>query len=172
MILEKFMLHSSDQIGIFIYSYIHMKGFWTVREGHLAKAIKSQIKLSVGDTWLTPLELWTTLMEIANQCNDRPLEGVLSREDGSFEAVRPNHLIARRSGMACWMTQISSIIFQWLLGTAFLVFMLLFHSGSGGALLLDAIWSHDRSGTKHHEIYLLAIWLWSLRQINWRENAN
>ena len=60
--------------------------------------VKRLVKLSVGDTRLTPLELQTALMEIADQCNERPLGGVLPREDGTFEVVTPNHLLTGRSG--------------------------------------------------------------------------
>ena len=60
--------------------------------------VKRLVKLSVGDTRLTTLELQTALMEIADQCNERPLGGVLPREDGTFEVVTPNQLLTGRSG--------------------------------------------------------------------------
>ena len=60
--------------------------------------VKRLIRLSIGDTRLSPLELQTSLMEIANLCNDRPLGGLLPREDGTFEVLTPNHLLTGRSG--------------------------------------------------------------------------
>jgi hypothetical protein len=60
--------------------------------------VKRLVKLSIGDTRLTSLELQTALMDIANQCNERPLGGVLPREDGTFEVVTPNQLLTGRSG--------------------------------------------------------------------------
>ena len=60
--------------------------------------VKRLVKLSVGDTKLSSLELQTALMEIADQCNERPLGGVLPRDDGTFEVVTPNQLLTGRSG--------------------------------------------------------------------------
>ena len=62
--------------------------------------VKRLVKLSVGDTKLSSLELQTALMEIADLCNERPLGGVLPREDGTFEVVTPNQLLLGRSGNA------------------------------------------------------------------------
>ena len=36
-------------------------------------------------------------MEIANLCNERPLGGLLPRDDGTFEVLTPNQLITGRS---------------------------------------------------------------------------
>ena len=56
--------------------------------------VKRLIKLSVGDSRLTPLELQAALFEIANICNERPM-GVAStpREDGTFPMITPNSLL-------------------------------------------------------------------------------
>ena len=54
--------------------------------------------MSVGDTRLTPLELKTCLMEVSNLCNERPLGGLMPREDGTFEVITPNQLLMGWSG--------------------------------------------------------------------------
>ena len=57
------------------------------------------LKLSVGDSKLTPLELQTSLFEIADICNQRPLGlNTKPREDGTFDIITPNNLIHGRSG--------------------------------------------------------------------------
>ena len=71
------------------------------RQGKVERRIgcvKRLIKLSVGDTRLSPLELQTSLMEVANICNERPLGGLMPREDGSFELITPNQLLMGWSG--------------------------------------------------------------------------
>ena len=59
--------------------------------------VKKLISLSVGDTRLTPVELQTVLMEVANICNERPIGLSKPREDGSFSLITPNHLLLGRS---------------------------------------------------------------------------
>ena len=61
--------------------------------------VKRLLKLSVGDSRLTPLELQTSLFEIADICNQRPL-GLYAkpREDGTFDVITPNNLLHGRSG--------------------------------------------------------------------------
>ncbi len=73
------------------------------RQGKVERRIaivKNLIKLSVGDTRLTPLELQTTLMQIANICNERPItiDTVKPREDGTYPIITPNQLMMGRSG--------------------------------------------------------------------------
>ena len=71
------------------------------RQGKVERRIgyvKRLIKLSVGDTRLSPLELQTCLMEVANICNERPLGGLKPRDDGTFEVVTPNQLLTGWSG--------------------------------------------------------------------------
>ena len=59
--------------------------------------VKRLIKLTVGDTRLTPLELQTCLSEIANICNERPIGLSKPREDGTYEIITPNQLLTGRS---------------------------------------------------------------------------
>ena len=59
--------------------------------------VKKLIRLSVGDSRLTPLELQTILYEISNICNERPLGLSKPREDGSYELITPNQLLLGRS---------------------------------------------------------------------------
>ena len=71
------------------------------RQGKVERRIgyvKRLLKLSVGDTKLTPLELQTCLMKVANICNERPLGGLMPREDGTFEVITPNQLLMGWSG--------------------------------------------------------------------------
>ena len=71
------------------------------RQGKVERRIgyvKRLMKLSVGDTKLSPLELQTCLMEVANICNERPLGGLMPREDGSFQVITPNQLLMGWSG--------------------------------------------------------------------------
>ena len=71
------------------------------RQGKVERRIgyvKRLIKLSVGDTRLSPLELQTCLMEVSNICNERPLGGLMPREDGTFEVITPNQLLMGWSG--------------------------------------------------------------------------
>ena len=60
--------------------------------------VKRLISLSVGDTVLSPLELQTSLMEVAYLCNERPIGLSKPREDGSYEVITPNQLLTGRSG--------------------------------------------------------------------------
>ena len=59
--------------------------------------VKKLLRLSVGDSILTPLELQTTFFEIANICNERPLGLSKPREDGSYVIITPNQLMLGRS---------------------------------------------------------------------------
>ena len=59
--------------------------------------VKKLIKLSVGDSRLTPVELQTMLIEIANICNERPIGLSKPREDGLYTLTTPNHLLLGRS---------------------------------------------------------------------------
>ena len=59
--------------------------------------IKKQLALSIGDTRVTPLELQTTLMEIANMCNERPIGLSQPRADGTYQIITPNQLLLGRS---------------------------------------------------------------------------
>ena len=59
--------------------------------------MKKLLRLSVGDSILTPLELQTTFFEIANICNERPLGLSKPREDGSYVIITPNQLMLGRS---------------------------------------------------------------------------
>ena len=61
--------------------------------------VKRLLKLSIGDSRLTPLELQTSLFEIADICNQRPM-GLYTkpREDGTFDVITPNNLLHGRSG--------------------------------------------------------------------------
>ena len=60
--------------------------------------VKRLIRLSVGDSRLTPVEVQTVLMEIANICNERPIGLSKPREDGTYTLITPNHLLLGRSG--------------------------------------------------------------------------
>ena len=60
--------------------------------------VKRLIKLSVGDSRLTPVELQTVLFETANICNERPVGLSKPREDGTYSVITPNHLLLGRSG--------------------------------------------------------------------------
>ena len=60
--------------------------------------IKKHIKHAIGDSRITPLELQTILMEIADICNERPITAAKPREDGTYCLVTPNQLLMGRSG--------------------------------------------------------------------------
>ena len=71
------------------------------RQGKVERRIavvKRLIKLSVGDTRLTPVEFLTVLMEIANMCNERPIGLSKPRDDGTYVVLTPNQLLTGRSG--------------------------------------------------------------------------
>ena len=56
--------------------------------------VKRLMKLSIGDTRMSPLELQTALFEIADICNQRPLGGLSKpRDDGTYAVITPNELI-------------------------------------------------------------------------------
>ena len=60
--------------------------------------VKRLLRISIGDTRLSPLELQTILMEIANICNERPIGLSQPRDDSSYTVLTPNHLLLGRSG--------------------------------------------------------------------------
>ena len=59
--------------------------------------VKKLIRLSIGDSRISPLELQTILQEIANICNERPVGLSKPRADGSYTVLTPNHLLLGRS---------------------------------------------------------------------------
>ena len=59
--------------------------------------VKRILQMSIGDTIVTPLELQTILMEVANICNERPLGLSKPRDDGTYTVVTPNNLLLGRS---------------------------------------------------------------------------
>ena len=59
--------------------------------------VKKLLKLAVGDTRVSPVELQTILMEVANMCNERPIGLSKPRADGSYVLVTPNQLLLGRS---------------------------------------------------------------------------
>ena len=59
--------------------------------------VKRLIRVSIGDSRVTPVELQTSLMEIANICNERPIGLSKPREDGTYDIITPNHLMLGRS---------------------------------------------------------------------------
>ena len=60
--------------------------------------VKKLINLSVGDSRLTPVELQTVFMEMADICNERPIGLSKPREDGTYFLITPNQLLMGRSG--------------------------------------------------------------------------
>lgn len=63
----------------------------------LIATVKKSVNLSVGDTHVTPVELQTILMEVANICNERPIGLSKPREDGTYSIISPNQLLLGRS---------------------------------------------------------------------------
>ena len=59
--------------------------------------IKNLLRLSIGDTFVSPLELLTIFMEISNICNERPIGVSKPRADGTYTVLTPNHLLLGRS---------------------------------------------------------------------------
>ena len=59
--------------------------------------IKKLLRLAIGDSRLTPLELQTIFFEVANVCNERPIGISKPREDGSYVVITPNQLLMGRS---------------------------------------------------------------------------
>ena len=59
--------------------------------------VKRLLKVSVGDTRHSPLELQTVFMEIANICNERPIGLSKPRADGTYTVITPNQLLLGRS---------------------------------------------------------------------------
>ena len=59
--------------------------------------VKDLLRLSIGDTRVTPLELQTIFMEISNICNERPIGVSKPRADGTYTVLTPNHLLLGRS---------------------------------------------------------------------------
>ena len=131
--------------------------------------VKRLIKLSVGDTRLTPIELQTSLMEIANLCNERPIGIAKPSEDGVYSLQTSCWQVAQETSsqtMQRWLTT-----FRWLHDTESSTTCQL-RSGSGGAPSLVLVWSFDKNGTKPREIYKSAIWWWLLIPTRSKENTN
>ena len=63
----------------------------------LIATVKKQVKLSLGDSRVSPVELQTILMEVANICNERPIGLSKPREDGTYNVITPNQLLLGRS---------------------------------------------------------------------------
>ena len=63
----------------------------------LIATVKKQVNISLGDTRVTPVELQTILMEVANMCNERPIGLSKPREDGIYNIITPNQLLLGRS---------------------------------------------------------------------------
>ena len=59
--------------------------------------VKKLLRLAIGDSCPSPLELQTVLMEVANMCNERPIGLSPPRSDGSYTLITPNHLLMGRS---------------------------------------------------------------------------
>ena len=59
--------------------------------------VKKLLRLAIGDSRVTPVELQTILFECANICNERPMGLSKPREDGSYSLITPNQLIHGRS---------------------------------------------------------------------------
>ena len=60
--------------------------------------VKKLIRIAIGDSRVTPVELQTILFECADMCNERPLGMSKPREDGTYSLITPNQLIHGRSG--------------------------------------------------------------------------
>lgn len=60
--------------------------------------VKRLLRLSIGDSVLTPVELQTVFMETANICNERPIGLSKPRDDGTYSLITPNQLLMGRSG--------------------------------------------------------------------------
>jgi len=60
--------------------------------------VKRLIQFSLGDSRVTPVELQTILMEVANICNERPIVVSKPRSDGVYDLITPNNLSFVRSG--------------------------------------------------------------------------
>ena len=97
-----------QDMGNSLQTFAGSKGFkWEIspadspwRQGKAERRIavvKRLLRISVGDTRLTPLELQTTMMEAANICNERPIGLSKPRDDGSYEIITPNQLLMGRS---------------------------------------------------------------------------
>ena len=62
------------------------------------KLLKRLIKLSMGESRLTPSEFQTVLFEVANLSNERPIGVVKTpKSDGTFNVLTPNSLLMGRS---------------------------------------------------------------------------
>ena len=59
--------------------------------------VKRLLTLSIGDSRLTPVELQTVLMEVADICNERPIGLSKPRDDRTYALVTPNQLLLGRS---------------------------------------------------------------------------
>ena len=97
-----------QEMGDSLQSFAADKGFeWKIsppdspwRQGKAEKRIglvKKLLRLAVGDTRLSPVEFQTSLFEIANISNERPIGVSKPREDGTYELLTPNQLLTGRS---------------------------------------------------------------------------
>ena len=59
--------------------------------------VKKLIRISIGDTRVTPVELQTIFFEESNICNERPISLSLPRSDGTYTIITPNQLLLGRS---------------------------------------------------------------------------
>ena len=59
--------------------------------------VKRCLALAIGDSRVTPVELQTILMEVANICNERPIGLSKPRADGTYSLITPNQLLLGRS---------------------------------------------------------------------------
>ena len=129
------------------------------RQGKVERRIgfvKRLIKLSVGDTRLSPLELQTCLMEVSNICNERPLGGVKPRDDGTFSVITPNQLLTGWSGNS--LPDSSSIVENLPMNSRFRsISHVSLHSGTGGVYWLHPAWWCVRSGTRSRKTFRWAI---------------
>ena len=95
-------------IGDSVLTFAGSKNFkWKVspanspwRQGKAERRIaivKRLIKVSVGDSRITPIEFQSILMEVANICNERPIGSAEPRSDGTYALITPNQLLLGRS---------------------------------------------------------------------------
>jgi hypothetical protein len=62
----------------------------------MVKSCKKAIKKAIGDTLLTPFELHTCLVEVANLLNQRPI-GKLSQDPDDGAYICPNDILLGRA---------------------------------------------------------------------------
>ena len=97
-----------SEMGVSLQTFGGTKNFkWNLspadspwRQGKVERRIaivKRCLVLAIGDSRVTPVELQTVLMEIANICNERPIGVSKPRADGSYALITPNQLLLGRS---------------------------------------------------------------------------